>query len=119
MDSKLRVAITLLIWSLVLGAGLLGLFRPLDDALRDLRFAAETRTPTGSIVFIDVDSRSLATVGVWPWPRRVHARLVDTLMEAGVEDIAFDIDFSAASTETEDAAFEAALANRASFGADA
>ena len=109
LDSKLRVAITLLIWSLVLGAGLLGLFRPLDDALRDLRFGAEGRPPTGNIVFIDIDSRSLDTVGVWPWPRSVHARIVDALMDAGVEDMAFDVDFSAASTEAGDAAFEAAL----------
>ena len=109
MDSKLRVAITLLIWSLVLGAGLVGLFRPLDDALRDLRFGAETREPTGTIVFIDIDSRSLGTVGVWPWPRSVHAQITDALMDAGAEDVAFDVDFSAASTEAEDAAFEAAL----------
>ena len=109
MDSKLRVAITLLILSLVLGAGLVGLFRPLDDALRDLRFGAETRGPTGTIVFIDIDSRSLGTVGVWPWPRSVHAQITDALMDAGAEDVAFDVDFSAASTEAEDAAFEAAL----------
>ncbi len=109
MDSKLRVAITLVIWSLVLGAGLFGLFRPLDDALRDLRFGAETREPTGSIVFIDIDSRSLGTVGVWPWPRSVHAQITDALMDAGAEGVAFDVDFSAASTESEDAAFEAAL----------
>ena len=59
MDSKLRITITLLIWSLVLGAGLLGLFRPLDDSLRDLRFAAEMRAPTGNIVFADIDARSV------------------------------------------------------------
>ncbi len=109
MDNKLRVAITLLIWGLVLGAGLLGLFRPIDDSLRDIRFGAETRQPTGNIVFIDIDSRSLGTVGVWPWPRSVHAKLVDALMDAGVENLAFDVDFSAASNEADDRAFEDAL----------
>ena len=79
MDSKLRVIITLLIWSLVLVAGLLGLFRPLDDGLRDLRFAAETRTPTGGIVFVAIDGRSLDAVGVWPWPRGIHGKLVAAL----------------------------------------
>jgi len=109
LDSKLRITITLLIWSLVLGAGLVGLFRPLDDSLRDMRFAVETRAPTGNIVFVDIDARSLDAVGVWPWPRSVHARLIDTLMDAGVENLAFDVDFSAASTPADDAAFEAAL----------
>lgn len=107
--NRLRFSVTLLIWSLVLGAGLLGLFKPLDDALRDLRLMAETRIPSGDIVFVDIDSRSLEAVGVWPWPRSVHAKLIDTLMEAGAGDVAFDVDFSTPSTEAEDAIFEAAL----------
>jgi diguanylate cyclase (GGDEF)-like protein len=107
--NRLRVSITLLIWSLVLVAGLLGLFKPLDDALRDVRLAAETRAPSGDIVFIDIDSRSLEAVGVWPWPRSVHAKLLDALMESGAADVAFDVDFSTPSTEAEDAIFEAAL----------
>jgi diguanylate cyclase (GGDEF)-like protein len=109
LDSRLRAIITLLIWSLVLGAGLLGLFRPIDDSLRDLRFAAESRAPTGSIVFVEIDARSLNTIGVWPWPRSVHAKVVDSLMDAGAGEVAFDIDFSAASSEAEDQAFEDAL----------
>ncbi len=109
MDGKLRVFIALAVWSLVLGAGLLGLLRPVDDALRDLRFAAENRAPVGGIVFVDIDGRSLKQVGVWPWPRSLHGTLVDRLMDAGADTIAFDVDFSAASTQTEDAAFEAAL----------
>ena len=37
---------------------------------------------TGEIVLVEFDGQSLAGVGVWPWPRSVHARLVDTLMKA-------------------------------------
>src|SRR5690606_26502348 len=109
VDGKLRATITLLIWSLVLATGLLGLLRPLDDGLRDLRFGAETRAPTGGIVFVAIDGRSLDAGGVWPWPRSIHGKLVDTLMDADAETIAFDIDFSTASTESEDAILEAAL----------
>ena len=31
------------------------------------------------VVIVDVDSRSLAAIGPWPWPRAQLARLVDTL----------------------------------------
>ncbi|HEY9010735.1 MAG TPA: CHASE2 domain-containing protein, partial [Devosia sp.] len=109
VDSRIRFAITLLIWGLVFIAGLVGAFRPIDDALRDLRFAAETRTPSGKVVFVDIDSRSLNGIGVWPWPRSTHARLLDALLDAGAEDVSFDIDFSTASTEADDRAFEEAL----------
>lgn len=115
MDSKLRVFLTLLIWSLALIAGSFGSFRPIDDALRDLRFTASPRDPTGSIVYVDIDARSLDTVGVWPWPRSIHAALVDWLMDAGAEDVAFDVDFSTASTEQEDQAFEDALERAGGF----
>jgi diguanylate cyclase (GGDEF)-like protein len=86
-----------------------GLLRPLDNGLRDLRFAATPRTATGSVVFVDIDSQSLSSVGVWPWPRHVHADLLDAVMASGANDVAFDIDFSVASSPAEDAAFAAAL----------
>jgi diguanylate cyclase (GGDEF)-like protein len=88
---------------------LAGGFRALDDALADRRFFAETRPPTGDVVFVDLDSRSLEAVGVWPWPRHVEAALLDQLMALGADDVVFDIDFSLPSNETDDAAFERAL----------
>src|SRR4051812_4136471 len=86
-----------------------GGFRLLDDALRDLRFPAQPRGVTGGVVFVDIDSRSLDSVGVWPWPRHVHAQVVDRLMALGAEDVVLDIDFSVPSSETEDAAFARSL----------
>ena len=53
--------------------------RTLDNGLRDLRFTASTRAPTGSVVFVDIDTASLKSVGVWPWPRHLHAELLDRL----------------------------------------
>jgi diguanylate cyclase (GGDEF)-like protein len=86
-----------------------GAFRFADDLLLDLRFSVSERAPTGDIVFVDIDSRSLQTIGVWPWPRTIDAKIVDRLMELGVGSVAFDVDFSAASTPQNDAAFAAAL----------
>ncbi|MHB1110134.1 MAG: EAL domain-containing protein [Devosia sp.] len=88
---------------------LMGWLKPIDNALRDLRFSAGERLPTGGIVFLDIDTRTLDAVGVWPWPRRIHAEITDRLMGLGAADVAFDIDFSTASNETDDALFEAAL----------
>jgi diguanylate cyclase (GGDEF)-like protein len=84
--------------------------RPLDHRLSELRFDLATRSPTGRVAVVEIDSRSLAAVGVWPWPRSIHAEMVDTLIGLGAADIAFDVDFSARSTTDEDAALTAALA---------
>ena len=50
-------------------------------------------------------------IGVWPWPRALHGRLVDRLVALGARRIVFDMDFSAASTPDNDRAFAQAIAN--------
>jgi diguanylate cyclase (GGDEF)-like protein len=93
----------------ILLASWLGVFLPADHALSGLRFRATDRAPSGEIVLVEIDGHSLAGVGVWPWPRSVHAAILDKLMDAGASEVVFDVDFSAASSEGEDALFEAAL----------
>ena len=48
-------------------------------------------------------------MGRWPWDRTIHARLIDALLKLDADTIAFDVDFSSASTPEGDAALEAAL----------
>ena len=67
------------------------------------------RAPTGTVAIVDIDARSLAAIGLWPWPRSVHATIVDRLVDLGAANIAFDVDFSSASNESDDSAFEDAL----------
>ena len=106
----LRVAIaSLLVAAAIVACAAAGGFRFVDDILLDLRFSVSQRAPTGDIVFVDIDAASLQTIGVWPWPRTVHAEIVDRLMALGAGSVAFDVDFSAASTPQNDAAFAAAL----------
>lgn len=81
----------------------------LRHALTDARFALLTRPATGNVVLVAVDSPSIERIGVWPWPRQVHAVLLDRLREAGAGAIAFDVDFSSPSTPEGDASFAAAL----------
>lgn len=42
---------------------------------------------------VDIDERSLAELGQWPWSRKVLARMVDELSTLGAAVIAFDILF--------------------------
>jgi predicted signal transduction protein with EAL and GGDEF domain len=90
-------------------ADLVGVFSPIDQALRDIRFGLSDRAPSGDIVLLEIDARSLAAIGLWPWPRQLHAQMLDRLMEMGALDVVFDIDFSSASNVAADEAFAEAL----------
>ena len=95
--------------AMLIVASLFGVFVPIDNALRDWRFSLAPQPASGQSVFIDIDSASLEAVGVWPWPRSVHAQILDELMALGAGKVAFDIDFSVASDSQSDAEFERAL----------
>jgi diguanylate cyclase (GGDEF)-like protein/PAS domain S-box-containing protein len=79
------------------------------NALADLRFEALQREAGGDVVVVAIDTRSIEAVGVWPWPRRLHADMLRQLEKAGVRDIAFDVDFSAPSDPASDRDFVEAL----------
>ncbi len=76
-------------------AQLLGAFEPLDRRLLDLYFLVRGgRPPVAPVVIVDIDLESLQRIEHrWPWPRSVHARLLDELVAAGASVVAFDILF--------------------------
>ena len=80
------------------------------NALVQFREELAPRAASGKIVLVTINSNSLDRIGMWPWPRDLHARLVERLKSAGVEDIAFDIDFSSPSNPSSDDLFAKALA---------
>ena len=86
-----------------------GLDAALRHVLTDYRFRWTSRAASGDIVVVAIDPPSIERIGVWPWPRALHAELIRQLQRAGASDIAFDIDFSAPSDAGSDAAFVAAL----------
>jgi diguanylate cyclase (GGDEF)-like protein/PAS domain S-box-containing protein len=92
---------------LILAAGWHGALR---NALLDLRFAGGSRQSTGDIVVVAIDTRSIEDIGVWPWPRRLHADLLRRLTAAGVRDVVFDVDFSTPSDRASDRELVGALA---------
>ncbi len=94
--------------TIVLSSGWHGTFR---NALTDLRFAWMSRQATGDVVVIAIDAPSIDKIGIWPWPRRLHADLLRRLQTADVRDIVFDVDFSTPSDPASDQAFVEALEN--------
>ncbi|CCD94498.1 putative signaling protein containing CHASE2/PAS/GGDEF/EAL domains [Bradyrhizobium sp. ORS 375] len=95
----------------LLTVGLSGSYELLGNALVDLRFRLDKRPASGEVAVVTIDPRSIETLGVWPWPRTTHARLLDQLQRAGVRDVAFDVDFSSPSEPAADRAFQEALQN--------
>ena len=81
----------------VLALNAAGVWPALDDALFDTFtvFCAPSAREPGAVAVVGIDEPSFAEVGQrWPWPRALHARLVDELSRAGASVIAFDILFS-------------------------
>ncbi len=82
----------------------------LEHRLIELRFPFAAIEPDQSILLVKIDRASLDEIGVWPWPRQLHALAVDRLSAAGAAGISFDVDFSAHSDEKADNAFARAIA---------
>jgi adenylate cyclase len=71
------------------------LFSSLESRVYDtIVRASAPRPPSGRIVIVDVDERSLAAVGQWPWRRDLVATLIDRLRALGASTIALDIMFA-------------------------
>ncbi len=84
------------------------------DSLVYDRFLAARKQPVSSdIVVVEIDNASVAALGRWPWPRSVHAQLVDRLAKAGAAAIVYDVLFTEPSPD--DARFGAALHARPTF----
>jgi adenylate cyclase len=84
--------------------GLTGLARTAEMKLFDwrTRVAASSRSgaPSPDIVLVNIDDDSLRRmeplVGRWPWPRLVHATLIDYLAAGGAKAVLYDVLFAEA-----------------------
>ncbi|SEA92457.1 CHASE2 domain-containing protein [Rubrimonas cliftonensis] len=82
----------------------------LERRLIEMRFPLATSTPTDDLLIVTIDRESIDAIGVWPWPRRLHAIALDRLTAAGATTVLFDVDFSARTDEENDVALARALA---------
>jgi CHASE2 domain-containing sensor protein len=72
-------------------------FARLDDAAYDVVVrTASHQPPAGRVAIVDIDERSLAAVGQWPWRRDVIGRLITALRDSGASVIAVDVLFAEA-----------------------
>ena len=63
------------------------------------------------ITIVGIDEPSFVQIGKpWPWPRRMHAELLDQLNRAGAIVVAFDILLSEPSNAEDDRLFAEAIA---------
>jgi adenylate cyclase len=80
-----------------------------------LTVATAPGTPQLPITIVGIDEASFAQIGrQWPWPRSLHARLVDQLTRAGAAVIAFDVVLSEAASPEEDRALAEAIGRNGS-----
>ncbi len=97
-----RIAVTLipLIFALLHASGVMriGVLQRLDDIIYDARLRATMpRTLDDRIVIVDIDEKSLAEVGRWPWGRNRLADLMDDLYNRQkIALLGFDVVFAEA-----------------------
>jgi CHASE2 domain-containing sensor protein len=88
----LTVALTMLVVFFV--ASDFGLPLRLESEMLDLRFRLRPRHPHPvPVVIVEIDDRSIAEIGRWPWSRQVLARLLDRVAAAGPKVICLDLLF--------------------------
>jgi CHASE2 domain-containing sensor protein/signal transduction histidine kinase len=88
-------------WSVILciaagtagGLAWTGNARRLDNQIYDrlIRWRAPPVDPR--IIIVAIDDDSLKELGAWPWPRRLHAGLIDRLKQDGAALVAYDVLF--------------------------
>jgi adenylate cyclase len=112
MRHALALAVTVGAFLLAAGLGLTRFWGDVESKLFDqLSVATATGKSTLPITIVGVDEASFAQIGKrWPWPRSLHAQLVDRLAAGGAAVIAFDMIFSEASEPGEDATLTQAVA---------
>ena len=77
------LAVTL-VFVLASGSALL---QGLERSAYDLGVRGSQRTPSDRVAVIAIDDDSIAKLGRWPWPRDVHAQIIDVLKRAGAKVI--------------------------------
>ena len=94
--------LTVLLCLVCLGLGLQnGLGRP-DATLYDTLLTADGGDGHADTLIVAIDERSLEALGRWPWPRSVHARMLERLGEARPKAIGLDLILSESDTANDE-----------------
>jgi CHASE2 domain-containing sensor protein/signal transduction histidine kinase len=62
-----------------------------DQIIYDQFVSFHSRPTRDDIIIVAIDDYSLTQLGRWPWPRQLHAALLDRLTNAGARRVGLDI----------------------------
>ncbi|NCF26432.1 MAG: CHASE2 domain-containing protein [Gammaproteobacteria bacterium] len=77
-----------LVICLVFGAAALlrlDVLESLERVAYDVGVSGSARTPSERIAVVAIDDQSISNLGRWPWPRNIHAQMIDTLHAGGAK----------------------------------
>lgn len=86
-----------------------GMTQRLDNQLLDAYSASAAPPKPDDVLIVGIDDRSLDTIGAWPWPRSIHAELIERLNAAGARLIVLDVLFLEPTNPQADTALAEAL----------
>lgn len=105
-------------WAILAFACLLALFANwsdltdrFDNLLLDQAIPHAAPPPSDRILIVEIDERSLAEIGSWPWKRSIHAQLIEKISKGRPLAIGYDILFVEASEVAEDAQLAGAVSS--------
>ncbi|MGH8457166.1 MAG: CHASE2 domain-containing protein, partial [Stenotrophobium sp.] len=82
---------------IIVAYGILGdSFQGLERSAYDMGVRGRDRTPSNRIAVIAIDDQSIQNLGRWPWPRTLHAQMIDKLREGGAKVIGNTVFYSEA-----------------------
>ncbi|MDP9123130.1 MAG: CHASE2 domain-containing protein, partial [Pseudomonadota bacterium] len=84
----------LLFVAVVAALGTLNGLGRIDALIADRLLGWSGRAAPQDVVVVGIDDASLAALGRWPWPRAMHARLLDVLTAARPRAVGLDVMFS-------------------------
>ena len=85
----------------ILAYGLLDTaFQSVERSAYDLGVRERTRTPSDRLAVVAIDDQSVQNLGRWPWPRTLHAQLIDKLRAGGAKLVVSTVFFPKPSMTT-------------------
>ncbi|TAL19253.1 adenylate/guanylate cyclase domain-containing protein [Patescibacteria group bacterium] len=103
-----RVLPAIFLAALLIFADRAGLLQSWDAKVTDALSVGQP--PAGDILIVTIDNASIQKLGVWPWRRSIHAKIIEELTRLDARAIGYDVNFPEAQSEPEDAALERAIA---------
>ena len=84
----------------------------LENDTVDMRFSARGASSAPGLVVVAIDDRTFSELRrQWPFPRRLHADVIDRLAADGARAIAYDVQFTEPTDKRDDLALYESIAH--------